>query len=65
MIWKEIDLFDIAKDIKPEISGNEIFIDLSNVEANGHKENLYNRKIECIRLSFVWTFRNEKYIDIM
>lgn len=49
MIWKEIDLFNIAKDIKPLVSGNEMFLDLSNVEANGHRENVDNRKVECIR----------------
>lgn len=49
MIWKEIDLFNIAKNIKPLVSGNEMFLDLSNVEANGHRENVDNRKVECIR----------------
>ncbi|RAZ53398.1 hypothetical protein [Campylobacter hyointestinalis] len=51
MIFKDIDLFDISNQATINIIENNIYLDLSNVKANGHRLNIDNRLVECVRLS--------------
>ncbi|RAZ22420.1 hypothetical protein CHL9752_09095 [Campylobacter hyointestinalis subsp. lawsonii] len=51
MIFKDIDLFDISNQATINIIQNNIYLDLSNVKANGHRLNIDNRLVECVRLS--------------
>ena len=69
MIFKEIDLFDISNQAKINIIENNIYIyiyiDLSNVKANGHRLNVDNRLIECIRLSSDSITNIDRWIDVI
>ena len=65
MIFKEIDLFDISNQAKINIIQNNIYLDLSNVKANGHRLNADNRLIECIRLSSDSITNIDRWIDVI
>lgn len=66
MIFKDIDLFDIYKESKQTLlDKNIIFIDLSNISQSGHKLNIDNRLIECIRLSSDLIISLDEWINII
>lgn len=65
MIFKDIDLFDISNQATINIIENNIYLDLSNVKANGHRLNIDNRLVECVRLSSDTIVSLNEWMDII